>query len=88
MRSGKAKGTAVFLSNGLFPIPTVTVKKMIVENIQYRVVLLQHILLCTDVWMSDGQQPQLASLQISNWQMPHALLSTQDSPVGCESTFF
>lgn len=68
LRSRETGGTAVFLSNGLFPVAKVTIKKMIAANTQHRVVLLQLIPRCVDVWMSDGQQPQLASLRSSNWQ--------------------
>ncbi len=46
----------------------VTVKKMITANTQHRVVLLRHIPRFVDVWMSNGQQPQLASLWSSNQQ--------------------
>ncbi len=68
MQLGKTERTAVFLSNELFPTATVTVKKMMAANTQHRVVLLQHIPQCVDVWMSDGQQPQLTSLRSSNRQ--------------------
>ncbi len=77
MWSGKTEGTAVFLSNGLFPAATVAVKKMIAVNTQYQVVLLLHIPCCIDVWLSNGQQPQVASFQISN-QQPMVTLKTQN----------